>query len=57
MSLAQTALALRNAEAASTETLVKMVNPDWSQEDVDAEVERIGSQGPAPLPPPDDAGL
>jgi len=59
MSLAQTALAMRNAEAASIETRVSLVNPDWDQTAVDAEVGKIlaeTGQG-EPLPVPDDAGL
>lgn len=39
--LARTAQSLRAAQAASTETLVKMLHPDWEQTDVDSEVERI----------------
>lgn len=46
--LAQTAQLLRAAEAASTETLVRMVHPDWEKEDVDAEVKRIEDEAPAP---------
>lgn len=58
LSLSQTVLALRNAEAASTETRVKMVNPDWSDEDVQAEVAKImGETRGEPMGNPDDAGL
>lgn len=39
--LAQTALALSNAKAASLQTLVGMVHPDWDQEQIDEEVVRI----------------
>src|SRR6185503_7017373 len=39
--LAQTALALSNAKAASLQTLVGMVNPDWDEGQVDEEVQRI----------------
>lgn len=42
--LAQTALALSNAKAASVQTLVQMVHPDWEQDQVDEEVERIKDQ-------------
>lgn len=39
--LAETAKALRDAESASIETRVRMVNPGWDQDQIDAEVERI----------------
>ncbi|MFJ4847550.1 phage portal protein [Streptomyces sp. NPDC088733] len=39
--LADTALALRQAEAASTETLVALVHPDWDEKGQKAEVARI----------------
>lgn len=41
MELAQTVAALRGAEAASIETAVAMVHPDWKPEDVALEVQRI----------------
>lgn len=41
LELAQTAAALATAEAASKETLVRLVHPDWTDEDVKAEVRRI----------------
>lgn len=59
MSLAQTTLALRNAEAASIRTRVMMVNPDWDKVAVDAEVAAIMAetgQG-EPVPVPGDAGF
>ncbi|MGD6750982.1 phage portal protein [Streptomyces sp. BH105] len=40
--LATTAELLRRAEAASDETLVQMIHPDWDETQVQAEVERIG---------------
>lgn len=52
--LAQTAQALRVAEAASTKTLVAMIHPDWDEEQIDAEVALIGSVpdlGPVETPP------
>lgn len=52
---AQTAQALRGAEAASTRTLVEMVHNDWSGEDIDLEVLRIetgSDSGVAPVQPP-----
>lgn len=58
--MAQTLQALRNAEAASIETRVQMLHPDWDKERRDAEVSAIlresGGSG-EPLPNPDDAGL
>lgn len=39
--LAQTAVALSTAKAASLQTLVQMVNPDWDGDQVDEEVDRI----------------
>lgn len=46
--LATTAELLRRAEAASTETLVRMVNPDWDKDQVTAEVDKIlGESGRA----------
>jgi hypothetical protein len=41
LQLAQTAQALRAAEAASDETLVRMVHPDWSDTEVGEEVMAI----------------
>jgi len=41
LELAQTVSALRGAEAASVETAVAMVHPDWSPEKVGLEVQRI----------------
>lgn len=60
LTTAQTAQALKAAGAASTETLVRMVNPNWDQEQIDAEVKRIGEQNAIENPdtftggPPDD---
>ena len=48
-SLAQTAQLLRAAEAASTETLVAMVHPDWDKPQVDEEVERIRGEAAPPI--------
>ncbi len=42
---AQEVLFLRQAVAASTETLVKTTHPTWSQAEVDEEVERIETEG------------
>nr|MBA2312915.1 hypothetical protein [Actinomycetota bacterium] len=41
LELAQTALALKSAEAASTESRVRVVHPEWSDAEVAAEVARI----------------
>lgn len=41
LELAQTALALKTAESASIETRVRLVNPDWSNEEITREVEKI----------------
>jgi hypothetical protein len=52
LSLAQTAVALRQAEAASTEVLVGMVHPDWDDDDIAKEVGRINAEKAAALPDP-----
>lgn len=52
LNLAQTALALRQAEAASTETLVALVHPDWDDDDVQAEAEKILAEHETIVPPP-----
>jgi hypothetical protein len=41
LELAQTALAMKSAESASTETRVKILHPDWSDSEVASEVARI----------------
>lgn len=52
ITLAQTVVALRTAEAATTETLVGIVHPDWDPDDVAEEAAQIlkeqGSQVSAP---------
>jgi len=45
-SLARTAQLLKAAEAASRKTLVKIVHPDWDDEQVDAEVALIMAESP-----------
>jgi hypothetical protein len=52
LELAQTALALNTAESASIQTRVRIVNPDWSEAEVDSEVERIKGEVAAAKPPP-----
>jgi len=59
-SLAQTAQLLKAAEAASRETLVRIVHPDWDQDQVDAEVARIVAEQPTfpdPFMHPSDGNL
>lgn len=62
--LAQTAAQLSAAQAASIETRVRLINPHWTREEVEAEVERIreennlggGQEQPAPDGAPDQGG-
>lgn len=51
LSLAQTAQALRTAEAASTRTLVEMLHPEWDDEQVSDEVAAIGDESAMPILP------
>lgn len=53
--LARTVQLLLTAEAASTRTRVALVHPDWSEEQVDAEVAAI--EAAQPVPPPEPMGL
>lgn len=53
---AQTAQLMRGAEAASTETLVRLLHPDWDATQVQQEVERITDETPAPPPSPFEFG-
>ena len=50
--VAQTLTLLRTAEAASTETMVRMLHADWADEAVQAEVARIQAERGAPVPEP-----
>lgn len=54
-STARTAQMLHAAKAASTETLVRLVHPDWEKEQVDKEVAKIQAQQPVwdPFAAPD----
>lgn len=52
LSIAQTVLALRQAEAASDEVIVGTVHQDWNQGQIDAEVKLIQASRPSPLPDP-----
>lgn len=45
--MATTVQALRGAEATSIETRVRLINPDWDDEQVSAEVERVSSESGA----------
>jgi hypothetical protein len=50
--VAQTLTLLRTAEAASTETMVRMLHADWDDQLVTAEVERIRADRGTPVPEP-----
>jgi hypothetical protein len=50
MEAAQRLVLLTNAEAISTEEKVRVVNPDWSQPQIDEEVARINSASAPVLP-------
>lgn len=52
LELAQTTLAMKSAEAASIETRVRTLHPDWSDAEVAAEVDRIDAEVEAAKPPP-----
>lgn len=52
LTLAQTAQALRAAEAASTRVIVSLVHPDWDSDQIDAEVKAIEVEQAASMPPP-----
>ncbi|MEE4540978.1 capsid protein [Streptomyces sp. V4-01] len=54
--LAQTAAALRTAEAASTETLVALTNPEMPAEEQAVEVRRIHAENGRTVASPDTAG-
>lgn len=56
LELAETAQRLAMAKAASTETLVRLVHPDWSAEQVQEEVQKI-MQEQGLLPDPMQVGL
>lgn len=56
--VAQTVQLLLAAEAASTETRVRMVHPDWDDDQVDEEVTLIKAETPAmSVPSPADPGM
>ncbi|WP_113699173.1 hypothetical protein [Nonomuraea lactucae] len=52
LQLAQTAELMRRAEAASDETLVRMLHSDWDEDQVKAEVDAIADARPDPMEDP-----
>jgi A118 family predicted phage portal protein len=52
LTLAQTAQALRAADAASDETIVQLVNPEWDNEQVQEEVAKIAKERQASMSVP-----
>lgn len=56
LQLAQTLSNLKNAEAISTETSVRMLHPDWDADAIDEEVTRIQAEREGTLPDPYEIG-
>ncbi|MFE6354370.1 phage portal protein [Streptomyces rochei] len=56
LSLANTADVLRRAQAASTDTLVRMAHPEWDDEQVAVEVDRIRQEQGMAVPDPMQTG-
>lgn len=56
LTLANTADVLRRAQAASTETIVRMVHPEWDKEMVEAETQRILQEQGMAVPDPMQTG-
>jgi A118 family predicted phage portal protein len=56
LSLANTADVLRRAQAASTDTLVRMAHPEWDEDQVAAEVQRIQVEAGTAVPDPFQTG-
>ncbi|HZF92068.1 phage portal protein [Streptomyces sp.] len=52
LALANTADVLRRAQAASTDTLVRMAHPEWDEDQVQAEVARIQQETGTAVPDP-----
>jgi A118 family predicted phage portal protein len=52
LALANTADVLRRAQAASTDTLVRMAHPEWDEDQVQAEVTRIQQENGTAVPDP-----
>lgn len=50
LELAQTAQAMRAAQAASTKTLVQVLHPDWDDDAINSEVQMIHSESSVPDP-------
>lgn len=50
LTLAQTAKTMRDAEAASTETLVRLLHPDWDEDQITSEVNQINQETAAAQP-------
>jgi A118 family predicted phage portal protein len=48
LTIAQTIGLLRTAQAASTETLIRMAHPDWDDDRINEEIEKIEAEKPAP---------
>ncbi|MFG3090673.1 phage portal protein [Streptomyces antibioticus] len=57
LSLANTADVLKRAQAASTETLVRMVHPEWDKDQVAAETARIQAETGQAVEDPMQAGM
>ena len=55
--VAQSIELLSRAKAASTRTLVEMLHPDWSDEEIDAEVQRIMEEQGQYVPDPLQVGI
>ena len=56
LSLANTADVLRRAQAASTDTLVRMAHPEWDDTQLQAEVARIQQEAGTAVPDPMQTG-
>ncbi len=54
--IGKTVAMLKGAQAISTFTAVKMTNPDWSDDQIREEVDRIRADAQAMMPPVDDFG-
>ncbi|MFD8254685.1 phage portal protein [Streptomyces werraensis] len=57
LTLANTADVLRRAQAASTDTLVRMAHPEWDEDQVQAEVARIQAEQGMAVEDPMQAGM
>jgi hypothetical protein len=52
-SLARTVETLNRAMAVSTEVKVKMLHPDWTEEDIKAEISRVQAETGMSVPEPE----